>query len=710
MKKDAITCFLSINVLIWGLTSLLYAQNKRPMTVDDALNIVRVGELATSGYEPELAETVLMSPDGELIFYSERIVDWENNGYKRNYYMASSPGGEPKQFIGSAGGGDFKFSPDGKYLSLIRAIEEEQHVFLIPVSGGEAQQLTLLEGGVRQIDLWAGERLTYTTYKWAPDGSAIFFIVEEPLDYESREEWYGADLVLVNEGPNGKSVGRWSNLWKIDLQSKTETKITDEQFIIQDFDVSPDGNRIVFSVRRDNRTNYPFLSELYMVDVRNPGLVRLTDNRVPEDIPLWSPDGKTIAYQAPDDREYVLTKGFLWIMNPNTREAKKLVSQNTGIIDHMTWTPDGKSLLFNETHGTNTNLYRLDIERDELIPVTSVTGTLRALGFSKDRSKMVYMFSDLDTPTDLYVSDVNRRNPVRLTNTNPWIEEEIMLAKSEVIRWGTSDGWEIEGILQLPADYKEGTRIPLMVHIHGGPDEVWPNVFEVDSHIYAGLGYASLKPNVRGSGGYGDKLMRGLMGDVGGGEYEDLMSGVDHVIDLGIADPDRLGVRGWSWGGVLGSWAVTQTDRFKAASLGAMVTSWTAETGPGYNFDLSLWYIGGNHWDKPEAWRRHSSLTYIKNVTTPTLILHGALDVTSSYNQSLIFFTALRDRGVPTRLIKFPRQGHEIKEPRLVRARDIEEIRWFANYILGETWKPWQRRHRTAGKYPADKQFGMMLK
>jgi len=692
MKNDAITYFLSINVLIWGLTSLLYAQDKRPMTVDDALNIVRVGELQDD--DPGYSQAAVMSPDGKLVLYSEGRLDWKNNRFTQKAYLVPSQGGEPRPFLGSAGGADFEFSPDGKYVSLIREVGHELQIFLMPVSGGEAQQLTRLKGGV-----WSGERLAnprqieLTTYKWAPNGSAIFFVAEEPPEKDTRAEWYGADPVFVDEGPNGKSAGRWSNLWKIDLQSKRETKITDEQFLIQDFAVSPDGNRIVFSARRDNRINYPYLSELYMVDVRNPGLVRLTDNRAPEDSPLWSPDGKTIAYYAPSDKELELTNGFMWIMNPETREARKFESQNTGVMERLTlsWMPDGKSLLFNELHGTNTNLYRLDIERDELTQLTNATGTLKAMSFSKDRSKMVYMFSDLNTPTDLYVSDLDGRNPVRLTNTNPWIEGELMLAKSEVIRWKSTGGWEIEGLLQLPTDYKEGSRIPLIVHIHGGPMGVWRNVFEAPPHIFAGLGYASLKPNIRGSIGYGDKLLRALMGDVGGGEYDDIMTGVDHVIDLGIADPNRLGVRGWSWGGVLGGWIVTQTNRFKAAALGAMVTSWTAESGPGYNFDLSLWYIGGNHWEDPEAWRKHSSLTYIKNVTTPTLVLHGADDASSSYNQSLIFFTALRDRGVPTRLIKFPREPHHLNKPKLVRVKDIEEIKWFAKYILGEEWMPSER-------------------
>ena len=194
---------------------------------------------------------------------------------------------------------------------------------------------------------------------------------------------------------------------------------------------------------------------------------------------------------------------------------------------------------------------------------------------------------------------------------------------------------------------------------------------------------------MRGSTGYGDAHLRGLMGDVGGGEYEDLMSGVDHAIESGFADPDRLALRGWSWGGVLGGWTITQTDRFRAASLGAMVCDWTAETGPGFNFDLTLWYIGSTHWDDPEGWRRASSLTYVRNVTTPTLLLHGAADTTSSTGQSLMFFTALKDRGVPTRYVSFPRERHGLREPRHRRARIVEEVEWMQLHALGQAWDPW---------------------
>ena len=151
------------------------------------------------------------------------------------------------------------------------------------------------------------------------------------------------------------------------------------------------------------------------------------------------------------------------------------------------------------------------------------------------------------------------------------------------------------------------------------------------------------------------------------------------------------GIRGWSWGGVLSSWVVTQTDRFKAAAIGAMVGNWVAETGPGFNFDVTLWYIGGSHWENLDEWMKRSSLTHVANVTTPSLILHGGEDTTSSVGQSLMFFTALRDRGIPTRFIKFPRQQHGVREPRLLRVLHVEETRWMEEHIRGVEWQPWVR-------------------
>ena len=198
-----------------------------------------------------------------------------------------------------------------------------------------------------------------------------------------------------------------------------------------------------------------------------------------------------------------------------------------------------------------------------------------------------------------------------------------------------------------------------MVNIHGGPAGCFTNSFRAIYHIYAGLGYASLSPNVRGSSGYTDRLREGntvQSGDgIGKGDYWDLMNGVDFVIAKGKIDPDRLALRGWSYGGILGGWTITQTDRFRSASIGAGVYDWTSEYGPGFNHDVKLWHIGGNPWENPQAWREQSALTFVNNVTTPTLLLHGINDPTDTESQSMMFFVALNDIGkAPTRYIRFP--------------------------------------------------------
>lgn len=661
----------TIVALIFSLLAAtsLFAQGsaRRPMTVDDVLNMIRIAD-------------VLMSPDGEWVFFSESELDWDENKRKKKYYMIPAGGGEAIQFIGDAGGESFQFSPDGKYLSFLRPVDDNDQVYRMSTVGGEAAKLTDHENGVE-------------SYKWSPDGRGIFFTANEALSEEEQKEHdKGADEYYVREGPHGREEGSWRNLWAFDLASMDETRLTDEELVISDFDVSPDGERVVFAAARQRASNYFYLSELYLVDRREQKVVRLTNNNAGESDVLWAPNGKIIAYQAPSDGDHDLTNGFLWVMNPDMREKRRLEGQNQGGISSLTWSPDSKSLLFNETRRTNSNLHRIDVATGRVTDVTNISGTLRALDFSKDRSRMVYSFSDFDTPPDLYSSSTGEPNPVRLTHANPWIEEEILMAKAEIVRWKSKDGMEIEGVFYLPGDYQEGTKVPLMLHIHGGPPGHYGNRFRPSFHIYAGLGYASLGSNIRGSNSYGDDLLTALMGDVGGGEYDDLMTGVDFVIAERNVDPERLALRGWSWGGILGSWVITQTDRFKAASLGAMVGSWTAESGPGLSYDLRIHYIGGAHWINPEEWRGVSSLWYVKNVTTPTILLHGDRDLVSTANQSMMFFTALKDIGkAPVRYVRFPREPHGFREPRHQRARDVEEIRWMQKYVMGIDWTPWQR-------------------
>jgi dipeptidyl aminopeptidase/acylaminoacyl peptidase len=245
---------------------------------------------------------------------------------------------------------------------------------------------------------------------------------------------------------------------------------------------------------------------------------------------------------------------------------------------------------------------------------------------------------------------------------------------------------EVEGILTLPADYKPETRIPLILHIHGGPAGSFTYSFSGITHVYAGLGYALLAPNVRGSTGYGDALLRGNLRDIGGGDYWDVTTGVDYVIQRGIADPEKLAVKGWSYGGILGGWTITQTKRFKAASLGAMVADWSSEYGMGFNFDTALWYIGGTPWDNPEGYRGKSSYSFIKNVSTPTILFHGEQDTTCVIGQSMMFYQALKDRGVPVRFLRFPREPHGFREPHHQRIRDVEEIAWMQKHINGVEW------------------------
>ena len=645
----------------------------RPMKTDDGLDMIQVG-------------SALMTPDGQSVFYRKSELDWAKNKRKNTYHMISAAGGEAYQYIGEDGGSDFRFSPGGTYLTFKRSVGEgkdkKSQLFLMRTAGGEAVQLTK-------------QKTAVGTYRWAEDESTLFFTAPIPRTEEAEKEYKnGDDAIFVDEGPNGQGAGQWHNLWKFDLEAKKATQVIKDSIRIGSFDTAPDGRRIIFTARTENRRNQGNLSEIYLLTLSDTDtmITQLTTNEAPEGQLQWSPDGQHFAYTAPDDKTWELRNRKIWIMNADTREHRLVSGAFEGNIRGFVWMPDGQKILFTGLQRTNANLYRLDVETGDVAQVTDVTGTLQAQSFSKDRSTMVVSLNDLATPSDLYVSPTDRWEPTRLTTANPGVTaDSLVLAQGEVIRWKSRDGLEIEGLLLLPPGHDASAPMPLLLHIHGGPAGVFTNSFRSQYHVWAGLGYAQLLPNVRGSSGYTDALLRGNMNDIGGGDYEDLMTGVDHVIEQGLADPDSLAVRGWSYGGILGGWTITQTDRFKAASVGAMVSDWTSEYGPGFNFDVRRWYIGGTPWDNADEWRERSPLTHAQNVTTPTIILHGINDRTDTEAQSMMFYSALKDMGKTVRYIRFPREPHGFREPRHQRTRDVEEIRWIQKYVRGLDWKPWER-------------------
>jgi dipeptidyl aminopeptidase/acylaminoacyl peptidase len=223
----------------------------------------------------------------------------------------------------------------------------------------------------------------------------------------------------------------------------------------------------------------------------------------------------------------------------------------------------------------------------------------------------------------------------------------------------------------------------MIVHVACGPGCAWLNQFAAKNHVYAGLGYAQLSPNVRGTSNYDDDFMRGNKFDIGGGDRRDLIAGVDAMVARKIADPDRLAIDGWSYGAILAGYTLTKTTRFKAASLGAMVSDWISEYGAGASYDMELWFLGGNPWTKPDHWRERSNLTHADRVRTPTLLHHGDEDDTDSPFHSMNYFAALRKFGTPARLIRYPGEAHDLQQPRHLWIRDTQDVAWMQRYVLG---------------------------
>jgi dipeptidyl aminopeptidase/acylaminoacyl peptidase len=612
-RFGALACF----IIVMLAAPPARAQYKRAPTLDDMLDLVQVSS-------PQI------SPDGRRVLYARaEITKWKDNTRVSTIWIANADGTGAYQFLGSDKDRSPKWSPDGTLVAFLSSRDAGAgeaagtrdeggggQIWLIRAAGGEAWKLTANTGRIR-------------SFEWAADSSAIVFVAADPKSEDQKAaEKAGDDAVFVDEGPNGQSSGAYSNIWIVGLADKLERQITRDKVIVGDFEPAPDGRRVAFTYRTDAARNGQHHAELAVVDVDSGVKRDLTKNDAPEGSVKWSPDGTTVSFTAGSDTTWELAEDKLWLIPASSGPARRVSDGFTGDLRSYYWARDGASIYFAGAQRGRSGLFQLDLSTGKVRTIAAGDWSGNLDSVTSDLSRGTAVISSPAASGDVHVVELSSGEIRKITTVNPQVAS-LQLASHKWVTWKSKDGLAIEGLLWLPEDYRAG-KLPLLVSVHGGPAGVWSASFRAINHVYASLGWAVLEPNVRGSSSYGDALLRGNMKDIGGGDYQDVMTAVDALVAQGIADPDRLAIRGWSYGGILGGWTIAQTPRFKAASLGAMVSDWSSEYAMGFNHDVRRWYIGGAPWENPEAYRRQSSYTHIAKVTTPTIIIHGERDTTDT--------------------------------------------------------------------------------
>jgi dipeptidyl aminopeptidase/acylaminoacyl peptidase len=564
--------------------------------------------------------------------------------------------------------------------------EAKRQVWLIRPDGGEGAPLTSAPGAV-------------SAFEWSADGRSIAFIAREPKsDERKRREKEKNDAWTPPERYE------WNRLWVIDVATRQPRQLTSGEIHVTALSLSPDGQRIAFAAQPTPLVPDTFRSDIYVIPAAGGAPTPLVARKGLDSTPAWSPDGRWIAFVSQDGRdEEWYTNNYATVV-PAAGGAPRVLTASLdesigGLFGgRLVWTPDSKSVLFPAQRKTAGHLYRatLDGKVEALTSGPEVNGAPSIDGRGET---LVFLREDSVTPREVWATrlgppaggrpakGVPQATPRALTDTNPQVRERLSFPK-EVVTWKGAGGWEMEGLLAYPPGYAKGTRVPLALNVHGGPAGTHSNTFTPSSRLwgwplFAQAGYAIFFPNPRGSGGYGEAFRAANVRDWGVLDYEDLMAGVDTLVERGIADPDHLTVNGWSYGGFMTSTIVTKTDRFRSAIVGAAVTNLASFTGTADIPEFSRSYFRSWPWEDPQVYVDRSALFHAGNVKTPSLVVHGDRDDRVPVSQGWEFYNALKAVGVPTELLILPRQPHGPREPKLLRICHERFLRWTETHTRG---------------------------
>ncbi len=626
----------------------------------------------------------VLSPDGAYVAYTVQQPNWDANAFETQIQVAVAATGETYPLTaGPKGASDPQWSPDSKQLAFLSSRTGKPQIYLISPRGGEARQLTAGDHGL-------------VAFRWSPDGKRIAFsaTAPEPKALKDRKERLGEFQIVTGDY-------QMVHLWTIDVPAEipSDTKalpkpaaLTEgDKFSVGGFRWSPDGKQIVFSATKDPDLSSGETAEIYVVRTSDRYVHNLTEGPGPHVNPVWSPDGEQVAFVTSAGKKYPYYQNEVIATIPASGGKMTLRSEsfdeNPNLLE---W--NAKGIWFGAAQKTEEGLFTLDPATDgaKRLRIPNAL-SVRSVTFSADGKTMAFTGSAANQFAEVYVSPATDPAPKRLSDFSAqW--KGFRLATREVISWKSKDGTEIEGILIKPADFVTGKKYPLLVVIHGGPTGVDTPALSADRYYpveqFAAKGAVILKPNYRGSAGYGEKFRSLNVRNLGLGDYEDVISGVDALIARGIADPDRLGAMGWSEGGYISAFITTYSNRFKAVSVGAGISDWMTYY---VNTDIHPFtrqYLQKTPWEDPEIYRKTSPITYVNNAKTPTLIQHGELDRRVPIANGYELYQALRDRNVPVKMIVYKGFGHPITKPKEQRAVLEHNYEWFSRWIWNETPPP----------------------